>query len=62
MAAQTQGSLKKMMIDRYIAIGLVILLVTALAIGYVSLQTDQAIAPPGLRVMDGLWRLLVFWV
>jgi hypothetical protein len=42
---------------------LVIWLMTILGIvvtsGFVWMQTDQVIAPPGLRLMDGLWRVFI---
>jgi len=61
MTAQANNFPKKLMINPYYAVGLVLLLVIVFAIGYVWLQTDQQIAPPWLRIMDGLWRLFFFW-
>ena len=37
-------------------LGFVGMVVTA---GFIWMQTDQVIAPPGLRVLDWLWRVFV---
>jgi hypothetical protein len=57
MTTQTHALPNNLLINRTLVVGLVLLLAIVLAIGYVWMQTDPAIAPPGLRVMDGLWRL-----
>ena len=44
---------------RVLLTGLMLLLVIAVIAGFVWMQTDQVIAPPGLRVMDALWRFFV---
>ena len=45
--------------SRPLVIWLMILLGIAVTSGFVWMQTDQVIAPPGLRLMDGLWRLFI---
>jgi len=38
---------------------LMIVLAVAATTGFVWMQTDHVIAPPGLRLMEGLWRLFI---
>lgn len=45
--------------DSAVLIWLMIILGIAVLAGVVGMQADQVIAPPGLRLMDGLWRLLI---
>lgn len=45
--------------DRAVLIWLMIILGIAVLAGVVWMQADQVIAPPGLRLMDGLWRLFI---
>jgi hypothetical protein len=61
MTKQTHGLPNTMLINRTFVVALLILMALLLAMGYVWIQTDQVIAPPGMRVMDGLWRLFFFW-
>ena len=61
MATQIHSSPKDVTINGKFVIGLIILLAIVLVIGYAWLQTDQVIAPPGLRILDKLWRLFFFW-
>ena len=51
--------LKVMPARRTLLIRLIIILVIAVTTGFVWMQTDQVIAPPGLRVLDWLWRVFV---
>jgi len=44
---------------RVLIVGLIVLLSAAVTTGFVWMHTDQVIAPPGLRVMDALWRFFV---
>jgi len=44
---------------RMLIVGLIVLLSIALTSGFVWIQTDQVMAPPGLRFMDALWRFFV---
>jgi hypothetical protein len=46
-------------IRRMVVIGLMIMLGIAVTSGFAWMQTDQVIAPPGLRIMDWLWRVFV---
>lgn len=42
-----------------LVIGLIIVLAIVLITGFVWIQTDHVIAPPGLRLMDELWILFI---
>ena len=42
-----------------LVIGLIIVLATVLTTGFVWIQTDHTIAPPGLRLMGELWTLFI---
>ena len=44
---------------RTLVIWLMIILGIVVTSGFVWMQTDQVIAPPGLRLMDGLWRVFI---
>ena len=46
-------------IRRAIVIGLLIILGIAVATGFIRLQTDHVIAPPGLRLVDAFWRFFI---
>ena len=46
-------------IQRVLVIGLMIILSLAVTTGFVWIQTDHVIAPPGLRLMDQLWTLFI---
>ena len=59
MSTNTLTDTKVIRIRRMLVIGVMIILSIAVTTGFVWMQTDQVIAPPGLRLMDGLWRLLV---
>ena len=43
--------------NRVLLAGLIVLLGIAATAAFVWMQTAHVIAPPGLRLMDGLWRL-----
>jgi len=51
--------LKGMSASRALGIGLILILAIAVTSGFIHIQTDQVIAPPGLRVLDWLWRVFV---
>ena len=51
--------LKFTMLRRWLLIGTITILGIAVTTGFVWLQTDHAIAPPSIRVMDWLWRLFI---
>ena len=44
---------------RMLFLGMIVALVVVMTTGFIWMQTDQVIAPPGLRIMDGLWRMFV---
>ena len=44
---------------RALTIGLIAITTIAATTGFDWMQTDQIIAPPGLRVLDWLWRVFV---
>lgn len=44
---------------RTLVIWLTIILGIVVTSGFVWMQTDQVIAPPGLRLIDGLWRMFI---
>ena len=45
--------------SRVLVIGLMIILGIAVTTGFVWMQSDQVIAPPGVRALDWLWRVFV---
>jgi hypothetical protein len=44
---------------RVLIVGLIVLLSMAITTGFAWFHTDHVIAPPGLRLMDGLWKLFI---
>ena len=59
MSTNTSVSPKVFPIRRVLVTGLMILLAVAVTTGFVWMQTDHVIAPPGLRLIEGLWRLFI---
>ena len=59
MSTNTFIDTKVVRIRRMVVIGLLIILGIAVTTGFAWMQTDQVIAPPGLRIMDWLWRVFV---
>jgi hypothetical protein len=59
MSTNTSVSPKVFPIRRVLVTGLIIILGIAVTTGFVWIQTDHVIAPPGLRLMDGLWRFFI---
>jgi len=59
MSTNTSVSPKVFPIRRVFVTGLIILLAVAVTTGFVWMQTDHVIAPPGLRLIDGLWRFFI---
>jgi hypothetical protein len=55
----TSASPIRIPIRRVLVLGLMILLGIAITTGFAWIQTDHVIAPPGLRLIEGLWRLFV---
>ena len=50
---------KVLTINRLRIMGLLAILAITVATGFIWILTDQVIAPPGLRMMDWLWRAVV---
>lgn len=59
MSAQIHFYLKVVPASRGLVIGLIVILAIAATTGFVWMQSDPVIAPPGLRVLDRLWRVFV---
>lgn len=59
MSINTSAAPKGIPIRRLPVIGLMIILAIAVTTGFVWIQTDHVIAPPGLRLLDGLWRFFI---
>jgi hypothetical protein len=59
MLTKTSTSLKVTLNRRVLVIGLLVILGVLVTTGFVWMQTDHVIAPPGLRIMDWLWRAFV---
>lgn len=45
--------------NRALVIRLIVIVAIAVTTGFIRIQTDQVIAPPGLRVLDWFWRVFV---
>jgi hypothetical protein len=59
MSINTSASPKIIPARRVLLTGLIIILGIVVTAGFVGMQADQVIAPPGLRLMDGLWKLFI---
>lgn len=59
MSTNTSVAQKVIPTRRMLIIGLIVLLSIAVTTGFVWMQTDHVIAPPGLRLMDAYWRFFV---
>ena len=59
MSANIHTHLKVTSSNRALVIGLMIILGIAVTTGFVWMQSDQVIAPPGVRTLDWLWRVFV---
>jgi hypothetical protein len=59
MSINASTSLKTIPIRRMFVTVLIIILGIALITGFVWIRTDHSIAPPGLRLLDELWRLFI---
>ena len=59
MSATTSISLKGIRSHRMLVIGLLVILGVAVTTGFVWIQTDHVITPPGLRIMSWLWSVFV---
>ena len=45
--------------SRALVIGFIVILAITVTTGFVWIQTDHVIAPPGLRMLDWLWRIFI---
>jgi hypothetical protein len=59
MIFQMYNSLKINIGNRLFIIGLVLLLIILITSSFAWMQMDHVIAPPGVRIMDGLWRVYI---
>jgi hypothetical protein len=59
MSAKIRSSLKTHPMSRVLITALILILSCAVTAGFAWLQTDRVIAPPGLRLMDWLWRVFI---
>jgi len=59
MSINTSDAQKVIPTRRVLITGLITLFAIAVITGFVWIQTDQVMAPPGLRIMDALWRFFV---
>ena len=59
MSTTTSVSPKVFPTRRVLLTGLMIVLAIAVTAGFVWMQTDHVIAPPGFRLLDGLWRFFI---
>lgn len=59
MSTTTSASPKEIPVPRAAVIRLMIVLGIAVTTGFVWLQAGHVIAPPGLRLLDALWKLFV---
>jgi hypothetical protein len=59
MSAIMSAYLRGVQSRRRLVIGLLVLLALAVTTGFVWMQTDHVIAPPGLRMMNWLWSVFV---
>jgi hypothetical protein len=59
MSINTSASPKVIPIRRVLLTGLIVILSITVTAGFVRMQTDHVIAPPGLRLIDAYWRFFV---
>ena len=59
MSTNTSTYHKVIQNRRLLVTGLMIILAIVVTTGFVWMQTDHVIAPPGLRLIDGLWRFFI---
>lgn len=59
MSTAISISPKRSLNRRVLVIGLIVILGVLMTTGFVWVQVDHTIAPPGLRMLDWLWRLFV---
>jgi len=61
MSTNTSAAQKVIPTRRMLLTGLIVILGIAVTAGFVWMQTDHVIAPPGLRLMNELWTLFICW-
>jgi hypothetical protein len=59
MSINASASSKGSPSHRLLLIGLMIVLVIAVTAGFAWIRTSHVIAPPGLMLMDDLWKLFI---
>jgi hypothetical protein len=59
MSTTTSTYLNGILSRRVLVIGLLAILGVAATTGFIWMQSDPVIAPPGLRMMDWFWRIFV---
>jgi len=59
MFAKINTGPKLMHPNRALMIGVTVFLAFTVTAGFVWMHSDQVIAPPGLRVLDWLWRVFI---
>jgi hypothetical protein len=59
MSTTTSTYPKGILNRRLLVIGLIVILGVIVTTGFVWMQTDHVIAPPGIRILDWIWRAFV---
>jgi hypothetical protein len=59
MSRSTSTQPKGILNHRLLVIGLILILGVAVTTAFVWMQTDHVIAPPGIRILDWIWRAFV---
>ncbi len=59
MSINTSASSKTIPAHRMLVIGLMIVLGIAVTTGFVWMQTNSVNTPPGLRLLDELWKVFI---
>jgi hypothetical protein len=59
MSTTTSTYPKVILNRRVLVIGLIVILSVIVTTGFIWMQSDPVIAPPGLRILNWLWSVLV---
>jgi hypothetical protein len=59
MSTTTSTYLKVILNRRALVIGLIVILSVIVTTGFIWVQSDPVIAPPGLRILNWLWSVFV---
>jgi len=59
MSTTTSTYRKVILNRRVLVIGLIVILSVIVTTGFIWMQSDPVIAPPGLRILNWLWSVLV---